>query len=82
MFNAFMLVVKQYTLKGVAGLGGLKAWAAKLIVKYVMSLLEKLGRLLIEKAQAKKELKEYEKEIAKPDLTADERRKADGDFLK
>jgi hypothetical protein len=82
IFNAFIALVKQYALKSIVGLSGFRAWVAKLIIDQVVKLLIKIGVGVAQKEKAKKELKEYEQVINKPNLPVEERRDADKDFLK
>lgn len=80
-YNAFISLVKSYALKSIAGLGGIKAWVAKMILNYAIKLLQKIGVKVSENLKAKKELEEYEKIINNPNTTIEERRQADKDFL-
>jgi len=82
MYDAFIEYIKQYALQAISGLTGLRLWVAKLVVKLVINTLKKLGVAVNERIKAEQRLKEYEAIISKPDLTPDERRDADRDFLK
>lgn len=82
IWNAFIELVKQYVLQSISGFRGFKLYVAKLVVKLVINTLKKLGVAVNERIKAEQKLKEYETIISKPDLTPDERRDADRDFLK
>lgn len=82
VFNAFIALVKSYALKSIAGLSGFRAWVAKIIINQVVKILQKIGVKVAEQAKAKKELEEYENRIKNPNITPEERREADRNFLK
>ena len=82
LWDAFIEIVKQYALKSIAGLSTLQAWLAKIVLNAVIKWLKKVGYLIKEKKEAKDELKEYEDKLNDPNLTEEERRDADRDFLK
>ena len=82
IWGMFIELIKQYALKSMAGLTGLRLWVAKLILNAVVKSLNKLGVLIEQKIKAEKALKEYEDKLKKPELTEEERRDADKEFLK
>ena len=82
MYDAFIEYIKQYALQAISGFRGLKLWAAKLVVKLVISTLKKLGVAVNERLKAEQRLKDYEAIINNPATTSDERRDADRDFIK
>ncbi|RTL05258.1 hypothetical protein EKK58_08345 [Candidatus Dependentiae bacterium] len=82
IWGMFIELIKQYALKSMAGLTGLRLWVAKLILNAVIKSLNKLGVLIEQKIKAEKALKEYEDRLKNPELTEEERRDADKDFLK
>lgn len=81
IWSAFIELVKQYALQSMAGLTGIRLWAAKLILNAVIKSLNKLGVLIDQKVKAEKKLKEYEDKLKNPNITPEERRDADKDFL-
>lgn len=82
MYDAFIEIIKQYALQAISGFRGFKLWVAKLVVKLIINTLKELGVAVNERIKAEQRLKEYEAIINKPNLTPDERRDADRDFLK
>lgn len=82
MYNAFIELVKAYALKSIAGLGGIKAWVAKLVLNFIIKTLKKIGIQVSENLKAKKELEEYEKKLNDPNASLEDRKEADKDFLK
>lgn len=63
------------------GVGGFWGFVAKYGIKIVANILAKLGVNWNEKLKAAKARKKYEKIIANPNLTEEERRDADRDFI-
>ncbi|HQZ60246.1 MAG TPA: hypothetical protein PLQ39_11265 [Acinetobacter sp.] len=82
MYDAFIEIIKQYALQAISGFRGFKLWVAKLVVKLIINTLKELGVAVNERIKAEQRLKEYEAIINKPNVTPDERRDADRDFLK
>lgn len=82
LYDAFIEIVKQYALQAISGFRGFKLWAAKLLVKFFISTLKKIGVMVNERIKAEQRLKEYEAVINNPDITPDQRRDADNNFLK
>lgn len=82
MYDAFIEIIKQYALQAISGFRGFKLWVAKLVVKLIINTLKELGVAVNERIKAEQRLKEYEAIIDKPNLTPDDRRDADHDFLK
>lgn len=65
-----------------SGLTGFKLWVAKLLLKAFINILKSIGVKVEERIKAEQRLKEYEAIISKPDITPEQRRDADRDFLK
>jgi len=82
MYDAFIEIIKQYALQAISGFRGFKLWVAKLVVKLIINTLKELGVAVNERIKAEQRLKEYEAIINKPNVTPDERRDADRNFLK
>lgn len=82
MYKIAIDLFKRYALQTVAGLSGIRAWLAKLAIKYLVRALDKLNTYLEEKHKAKKELEDYDKVINNPNSTAQEVSDAADDFLK
>lgn len=82
LWNAFVEIVKQYALQAMSGLTGFKLWVAKLLLKAFINILKSIGVKVEKRIKAEQRLKEYEAIISKPDITPEQRRDADRDFLK
>lgn len=74
--------LKSYALKSIAGLHGIQAWAAKIVLKFLVAFVEKMNTYLTEKEKARKKLDDFNKVINNPNSTAEEVSDAADDFLK
>lgn len=68
-------------LVGKLGLGGFWGLVAKYVLKYVVMELVSLGVEWNEDIKAHRRLKKYTKILTNPELSDEERRKADLDFI-
>lgn len=82
MTDAFIEYLKQQALKAIAGLSGIKAILAKLLLKFLLDNLEKITTYIKQKKIEHDELEKYKKQLEKPDQKKEERNNANRDFLK
>lgn len=82
MTDAFIEFLKSQALKAIAGLSGIKAILAKLLLKFVLDNLEKIITYFKQKKIEFDELEKYKEIINNSNTTPEERNNANRDFLK